>query len=78
MTILIETNRLKVKTFSDEITIEISYESKTIGVVKFIDLYINKDKEINISATGTLNKAGQEALEDGLNLAKIIAKYHFK
>lgn len=33
------------------------------------------DDGINLAPTGTLNKAGQQALEDGLQLANLLQKY---
>lgn len=33
------------------------------------------EQGINLAATGTLNEAGQQALQDGLQLAKLLQKY---
>lgn len=33
------------------------------------------EQGINLDATGTLNKAGQQALQDGLRLANLLQKY---
>jgi len=34
------------------------------------------DSEINLASTSTLNKTGQQALQDGLLLAKLLQKYN--
>lgn len=49
---------------------------KCVDSSSYIDVSVRQEG-INIAATGTLNQAGQKALEDGVTLAKLIRKYKY-
>lgn len=45
-----------------------------LGSINHVVIEVNS-QGINVYATSTLNEAGQQALQDGLQLAKLLQKY---
>ena len=66
-------NNIKVKNCSDGCNISVPYIND-FGNIRYVTIEIN-NRGINIYETGTLNKAGQQALQDGLQLANLLQKY---
>lgn len=64
---------LKVYPFGNSHQIKVPFLDD-FSIATYINISCWENK-INISATGTLNEAGQQALQDGLQLAKLLQKY---